>query len=85
MTHFQMVEISTSQPKPDNTQDWIVHKGKSNPRTGLHRSGGFQQVVVPRFQENRHMKVVRLSALHTLSHRKYSVRGCAYPRAIAGQ
>jgi hypothetical protein len=85
MTHFQMVEISTSQPKPDNTQDWIVHNGESNPCTGLDRSGGFQQVVAPKFKETLHMKVVRLSALHALSHRKHSVRGCVYPRAIVCQ
>ena len=26
---------------------------------------GFQEVEAPRFQDSRHMKVVRLSALHT--------------------
>jgi len=31
-----------------------------------HRvSGGFQEVEAPRFQDNRHMKVVRLSDLRT--------------------
>jgi hypothetical protein len=33
--------------------------GKSNPITGLDRPRGFQEVEVPRFQDNRHMKVVR--------------------------
>jgi hypothetical protein len=33
--------------------------------TGLDRSIGFQEVAAPRFQDNRHMEVVRLSALRT--------------------
>jgi hypothetical protein len=33
--------------------------------TGLKRSGGFQEVEAPRFQDNRNIKVVRLSALRT--------------------
>ena len=40
-------------------------KGKGSPITGLDRPRGFQQVEAPRFQDIRHMKVVRLSALHT--------------------
>jgi len=38
---------------------------KTNPITGLERPRGFQEVKVPRFQYNRHIKVVRLSALRT--------------------
>ena len=37
----------------------------SNPRTGLFGSSGPQEVEAPRFQDNRHMTVVRLSALGT--------------------
>jgi hypothetical protein len=37
----------------------------SNPITGLDRPLGFQEVEAPIFLDNRHMKVVRLSALHT--------------------
>ena len=37
----------------------------SNPCTDLDRRRGFQGVEAPRFQDNRHMKVVRLSALRT--------------------
>jgi hypothetical protein len=38
---------------------------QSNPIKGLARPRGFQEVEVTRFQDNRHMKVVRLSALRT--------------------
>ena len=38
---------------------------KSNPITGLERPWGFQEIDASRFQDNRHMKVVRLSALRT--------------------
>ena len=37
----------------------------SNPITGLDRPRGFQDVWAPRFQDNRHMKVVRLLAVRT--------------------
>jgi hypothetical protein len=37
----------------------------SSPITGLERPRGFQEVEAPRFQNNRHAKVVRLSALRT--------------------
>ena len=37
----------------------------SNPITGLDRPWGFQEVEDPRFQDNRHMEVVRLSVLRT--------------------
>jgi len=48
----------------------IMVKVKSNPITGLYRLSGFQEVEASRFQDNRHMNVVRLSALST---------GCLYP------
>ena len=38
---------------------------KSNPITGLERPWGFQEFEALRFQENRHTKVVRLSAIRT--------------------
>ena len=38
---------------------------KSNPITGLDRPWGFQEVEAPIFQDNRHMKVVSLSAVRT--------------------
>ena len=46
---------------------------KSSPITGLNRPWGFQEVEAPIFQDNRHMKVVRLSALRT---------SCLYPQEI---
>ena len=45
----------------------------SNPITGLDRPWGFQEVEAPRFQDNRHMSVVRLSTLRT---------GRIYPQEI---
>ena len=40
-------------------------KWKSNPITGLDSPWGFQEVKNPRFQDNRHTKVVGLSTLRT--------------------
>jgi hypothetical protein len=37
----------------------------NNPITSLGRPWGFQKVEVPRFQDNRHMKAARMSALRT--------------------
>ena len=48
-------------------------KGKSKPITGLDRPRGFQEVEASRFQDSRHLKVVRLSALRI---------GCLYPQEI---
>jgi hypothetical protein len=43
----------------------VTSKLYINPITGLDRPRGFQEIEAPRFQDNRHMKVVRLSALRT--------------------
>jgi len=60
---------------------------QSNYRPGQAR--GFQEVEAPRFQDSRHMKMVRFSALKTDSlYQKgkapvlISGRGCVDPRAI---
>jgi hypothetical protein len=42
-----------------------IVKGKAIPFTGLDGPCGFQEVEAPKFQDNRHTKVVRLSALRT--------------------
>jgi hypothetical protein len=43
----------------------VIGKRQSNPITGLDRPIGCQEVEAPRFLDNRHVKVVRLSALRT--------------------
>ena len=55
----------------------LVNVKKKNVKQSHYRPGqalrGFQEVEAPRFQDNRHMKVVRLSALRT---------GRLYPQEI---
>jgi hypothetical protein len=51
----------------------LIIKVAYNAITGLDRSWGFQEAEIPRFQDSRHMKVVRLSALST---------GLLYPQEI---
>ena len=46
---------------------------KKKVKQSHYRPRGFQEVEAPRFQDSRHMKVVRLSALRT---------GCFYPQEI---
>ena len=60
-----------------------LNHSKVKVKQSHYRPTGFQEVEAPRFQENWHMKVVRLSALRTgrLYHRKIflvliSVTGC---------
>ena len=50
-----------------------LHRNKGNPCTGLDRAWGFQEAEAPRLQDNRHMKMVRSSALPI---------GCLYPQEI---
>jgi len=50
-----------------DTQEWgsVVCIGKPIPLQSYYRPRGFQEVETLRFRDNRHMKVVRASALHT--------------------
>ena len=56
-----------------NITDEGKGKGKPIPLQALDRPCGFQEVEAPRFQDNQHMKVVKLSALRT---------GRLYPQEI---
>jgi len=49
----------------------LAVRQQNTPVTDLDRPWGFQDVEIPRFQDSRHMKVVRLPALRT---------SCLYPR-----
>ena len=40
-------------------------KKKHNPFSGLERTWGFKEIEAPIFQDNRHLKVISLSALRT--------------------
>jgi len=48
-----------------NNLERMDGKKKSYPCTGLDRPSYFQEIEAPRFEDNQHMKVVRLSVLHT--------------------
>jgi len=51
----------------------LTNLQKKNPITGLNRPKGFREIEASGFHENRHMKVVRFSALRT---------GRLYPKEI---
>jgi hypothetical protein len=60
-----------------NSYPYIV-KGKTILVTCLERAWGLQEVEDPRFNDSRHMKVVRLSVLHTggAQRARYTWPGC---------
>ena len=46
-------------------QIYTIKNGKAiSVQAGIDRGGGFIEVKAPRFQDNRHMNVVRLSPTH---------------------
>ena len=70
------IELPLSLPCCSNlfSKSWRLRKKRqTNPCTGLERPWWFQETEAPRFQDSRHMKVVRLSALGT---------GRLYPQEI---
>ena len=64
---FTVLPVEFSASFPSYLFKTVVRKSRvySDPIRGLDRPRGFQEVEAPRFQDNRHMKVVRLSALRT--------------------
>ena len=76
-TPFKPSKISSGLDhyKGPNTCKQKQSKGKAIPITGLDMPWGFQEVEASRFQDNRYMKVVRLSALRT--DRLYPPRKCS--------
>jgi hypothetical protein len=86
--------IGTVASKTNRTSLYLLVRSslkvkQSHYSTDLYRPWGFQEAEAPRFYDNRHMKVARLSALHTGSLYPQviflvliSVRGWVGPRAI---
>ena len=61
-------KISTQQPSRNvylDTREGVISNSLCNLRTGLDRPWRFQNDEIPRFQDNRHTEVVKLSALRT--------------------
>ena len=83
------VEHSATQPAACYTLTWPTDKCSKKVQRSHYRPWGFQEVEAPRFHDNRHVKVVRLSALRTghlypqeIFLVLISVRGWVNPRAI---
>jgi hypothetical protein len=60
-THFLLLGLQAQAV----IESSIKLHGKINPITGLDRPLGFKEVEAPKFLDNRHVKVVRLSTLCT--------------------
>jgi hypothetical protein len=56
---------SVNSPTLRQLRDGVKVIKPQGPITGLDRPLEFQEIEAPRFLDNRHMKVVRLSALCT--------------------
>jgi len=67
--HWKYNKFLCQKGKVTGTSNFVLwHRLRwrsSNPCTGLDRSWGYQRIEAPRFHENRHKTVVRLSALRT--------------------
>jgi hypothetical protein len=61
LDNYSMTKLVGTGEHPPSLHAYMY----SNPITVLDRTWGFQKVEAPRFQDNRHKKVVRLSALRT--------------------
>jgi len=64
-TRESSAKIQASSPTLQTITDQLLSKRHSSNCTGLYRTWRFQKVEAPRLQDNRHIKVVRLSALRT--------------------
>ena len=80
--------LASTQPLTEMSRNEM----SCNPCTGLDRPWGFQEAEIPRFQDSRHMKVVRLAAYAPTAFTPQeiflvliSVRGCVNPLAILRQ
>jgi hypothetical protein len=58
---FCIMQINTAH----NQNTYRTRTVKVKVKESLYRPRGFQEVEAPRYEDNRHMKVVRLSAIRT--------------------